>query len=238
MRLMIVDDEYFAIQGILDGVNWDVLQFREILQAGTYAQAVEQLQKQPVDIVLCDIEMPDESGLELIAWINRHCPDTECLILSCNDEFDFARRAVQLNCLDYILKPVRFDYLTEVLASAVQTVAEKRQQAVLEDYGKFYVEHRFAPEKGDNGCGGHGGGVRQSSPVGRSERLATCQYGVCQPGSSHPLIQEAVWTDGHGLYSPEAHDDGGGAAARQEDDDHNGVGLRGIWQLLVFYGAV
>ncbi len=147
MRLMIVDDEYFAIQGILDGVNWDVLQFREILQAGTYAQAVEQLQKQPVDIVLCDIEMPDESGLELIAWINRHCPDTECLILSCHDEFDFARRAVQLNCLDYILKPVRFDYLTEVLARAVQTVAEKRQQAVLEDYGKFYVESIASPRK-------------------------------------------------------------------------------------------
>ena len=40
--------------------------------------------------------MPDESGLELIAWVNEHRPDTECIILSCHDEFDFARQAVKL----------------------------------------------------------------------------------------------------------------------------------------------
>lgn len=147
MRLMIVDDEYFAIQGILDGVNWELLRFSEVLQAGSYTQAVKLMQEKPADIVLCDIEMPDESGLELIAWINEHYPDTECLILSCHDEFDFARRAIQLNCLDYILKPVRFDFLTEVLAKAIGTVKEKRQQSLLEDYGKIYVETIASPKK-------------------------------------------------------------------------------------------
>lgn len=150
MRLMIVDDEYFAIQGIMDGVNWDVLGFEEVLQAGSYAQAVERLEKQPVEVLLCDIEMPDESGLELIAWVNGHYPDTECIILSCHDEFDFARRAVQLKCMDYILKPVRFDFLTEVLARAMKTVAEKRKQTVLEGYGKLYVENIAQSRKKDS----------------------------------------------------------------------------------------
>ena len=53
MRLLIVDDEYFAIRGIMDGVNWEVLQFDEILQAGSYGQAVELLERQPVEILLC-----------------------------------------------------------------------------------------------------------------------------------------------------------------------------------------
>lgn len=140
MRLLIVDDEYFAIQGIMDGVNWEVLQFDEILQAGSYGQAVELLERQPVEILLCDIEMPDESGLELIEWVNGHYPDTECIILSCHDEFDFARQAVRLKCLDYILKPVRYEFLTEVLGKAIETVEKKHRQSALEDYGKLYVE--------------------------------------------------------------------------------------------------
>lgn len=41
MRLLIVDDEYFARQGIMDGVNWEVLEFEEVLQAGSYGEAVE-----------------------------------------------------------------------------------------------------------------------------------------------------------------------------------------------------
>ena len=41
MRLLIVDDEIFAIEGIKAGVNWDVLDFSEVLTANSYAQAVE-----------------------------------------------------------------------------------------------------------------------------------------------------------------------------------------------------
>ncbi|MDE7351516.1 MAG: AraC family transcriptional regulator [Acetatifactor sp.] len=150
MRLLIVDDEYFAIQGIMDGVNWEVLQFDEILQAGSYGQAVELLERQPVEILLCDIEMPDESGLELIEWVNGHYPDTECIILSCHDEFDFARQAVRLKCLDYILKPVRYEFLTEVLGKAMETVEKKHRQSALEDYGKLYVESIAQSRKKDS----------------------------------------------------------------------------------------
>lgn len=150
MKLLIVDDEIFAIQGILDGVNWGVLGFEEILQAQSYGQAVELLEKTAVDIILCDIEMPDESGLELIAWVNEHRPDTECIILSCHDEFDFARQAVKLKCLDYILKPVRYDFLTEVLRKAMSAAEEKNRQAVLTNYGQIYIEKIVQPHKEDN----------------------------------------------------------------------------------------
>lgn len=139
MRLLIVDDEIFAIQGIMDGVNWEVLEYEEVLQANSYAQAVELLSKKAIDVVLCDIEMPDESGLELIEWINENQPDTECIILSCHDEFDFARQAVKLKCMDYILKPVRYDFLTNILKQANETALERKRQSMLKDYGKLYI---------------------------------------------------------------------------------------------------
>ena len=149
MRLLVVDDEYFAVQGIMDGVNWEVLPYDDILQAGSYTQAVEQMEKKPVDVLLCDIEMPDESGLELVTWVNEHWPDTQCIILSCHDEFDYARQAVQLKCLDYILKPVRYELLTQVLQRAAQTVEENRHQKTLSDYGQRYIDRLTAEKKKD-----------------------------------------------------------------------------------------
>ena len=147
MRLMVVDDEYFAIQGILEGVNWDVLPYEDVLTAGSYTQAVEILSDSPVDVLLCDIEMPDESGLELVAWVNEHSPDTECVILSCHDEFDYARQAIALKCLDYVLKPVRYEALTQVLCRTAELVEKKRHQKTLWDYGQKYIDRISAENK-------------------------------------------------------------------------------------------
>lgn len=141
MRLMIVDDEMFAVSGILAGVNWEVLDYGEILKAYSYAQAVEQLEKKAVDVLLCDIEMPDESGLDLVEWINEHQPETVCVILSCHDDFEYARQAVQLQCFDYVLKPTRYDHLTDILRKAGEEVEKNKHQKVLEGYGRQYIDN-------------------------------------------------------------------------------------------------
>ncbi len=140
MKLLIVDDEMFAVQGILDGVSWDQLSFDVILKAYSYTQAVEAFQGSFVDVLLCDIEMPDGSGLDLVDYVNRHSPGTQCVILSCHDEFDFARRAVKLNCLDYVLKPVRYDVLTGILKNAIAAAEERSRRTMMESLGRQYVD--------------------------------------------------------------------------------------------------
>ena len=70
MNLLIVDDEQFAIQGMLDGVNWELLGFDRVFTAGSYDEAVGIVRKTYVDILLSDIEMPGESGLKLIEYMN------------------------------------------------------------------------------------------------------------------------------------------------------------------------
>lgn len=155
MRLIVVDDEYFARQGIMDGVNWDILGFEEVLQAGNYIEAVDifegiKAQNKHIDLVLCDIEMPGESGLDLINWINDHSPETKSIILSCHDEFDFARKAIGLKCLDYVLKPVKYDKLTEVLMKAKHSVEESYRQSVLKNYGRIYIDNITQARKGES----------------------------------------------------------------------------------------
>lgn len=142
MKLLIVDDEYFAVQGVLDGVNWELLAFDEVLAAYSYTQAVEVFEKTEVEILLCDIEMPDESGLDLVEWVNANSPQTVCIILSCHSEFDFARQAVQLECMDYVLKPVRYEVLTGVLGKAKEQVEKSRHRSMMENYGQLYLNQK------------------------------------------------------------------------------------------------
>ena len=72
MNLLIVDDEMFAIQGILDDVPWEQLKFDNIYTANSYAQAVNIFRSHKVDILLCDIEMPMGNGLDLVQWVRGH----------------------------------------------------------------------------------------------------------------------------------------------------------------------
>ncbi|OYO41027.1 hypothetical protein CG709_21350, partial [Lachnotalea glycerini] len=64
MNLLIVDDEIYAIQGILDSVNWDRLDFDNIFTANSYSQALNIFQNEKVAILVCDIEMPYGTGLD------------------------------------------------------------------------------------------------------------------------------------------------------------------------------
>ncbi len=139
MRLLIVDDEPIAVQGIIEGVDMDRLGFDEVFSAGSYAEAVQILSERQIDLAICDIEMPDENGISLLEWINSHSPDTETIILSCHDEFNYARQAMHLRCLEYVLKPVRYEVLTEVLERVIKLIGEKRRQNVMTEYGRQYI---------------------------------------------------------------------------------------------------
>ncbi len=153
MKLLIVDDEYYAVQGVLDGVNWEMLPFEEVLTAGSFTEAVEIMSEKQVDVLLSDIEMPDESGLFLIEWVNQNSPDTLSLIMSCHDEFDYARQAITLRCFEYLLKPIRYEKLTEVLKRAAEAVDKRHEARTLSGYGKIYIgnisKEKEAPVKED-----------------------------------------------------------------------------------------
>lgn len=140
MKLLMVDDEIFALKGILDSVDWSVLAFEEILTATSYGQAVNLFRQHEIAILICDIEMPMGNGLELVEWVNRNSPDTECIILSCHDEFDIVKQAVSLRCMDYVLKPVDPAELAELLEKAKEKYNHAKEQTLYVDYGKRYME--------------------------------------------------------------------------------------------------
>lgn len=142
MNILLVDDEILAIEAICAKAPFEKYGITEVLTANSMHQAVELLQKKPVDMILCDIEMPNGSGLELLEWINQQYPDMVKMILSCHNEFEFARQAVELSCCQYLLKPATGEVLDKALAKAAGQVMDRLTDSRLKKLGEEYA-HKF-----------------------------------------------------------------------------------------------
>jgi two-component system response regulator YesN len=118
-RLLIADDEPKIRKGLASLLPWSDLGFSEILFAANGKEAVNQTIVNQPDLCLLDICMPQMNGLEFVAAIRREAPDMICIIVSGHDEFEYAKRALQLGVLDYILKPVQEEALQTTVLKAL-----------------------------------------------------------------------------------------------------------------------
>ncbi len=140
MNLLIVDDEMIAIKAILDGVKWEHMDIDKIYTANSAVQARKILTKDKIDILLCDIEMTPEDGISLVRWIREYYNSIECIFITCHADFNFAREAIKLNSFDYLLKPVSYDKLEEILHKVIDKIHDKMNQSKVMQYGEIYLK--------------------------------------------------------------------------------------------------
>ena len=62
MKLLIVDDEELTRTGLISSIDWDSLGITEILQADDGVNGLEMARLYKPEIILCDVEPPDEGG--------------------------------------------------------------------------------------------------------------------------------------------------------------------------------
>ncbi|HTG67832.1 MAG TPA: response regulator, partial [Candidatus Udaeobacter sp.] len=138
-KLLIVDDEWFAVEGIKSGVDWGSLGFTDIYEAHNVDQAKARLAQTEVDVILCDIEMPGQNGIELAEWVRKQFPSIPIIFLTCHADFTYAQQAIHLGSFDYLLKPVDFDVLKLTVNKALdQQLEVKRDKQQNEIYLKYY----------------------------------------------------------------------------------------------------
>lgn len=108
MNVLIIDDQPDVVAGIHSGINWDALSIRQVFCANDIIRAREILSNNSVDIMLCDIEMPLGSGLELYEWVAEHFPEIKCIFLTSHEDFSYAQKALQLGGFDYLIQPAPY----------------------------------------------------------------------------------------------------------------------------------
>lgn len=114
MKIMVVDDEPIILGGIVAMVRecWEDAWIEE---AADGFEALERLQTFKPDLLISDVNMPEMTGLELIEETKRRGYCDRYVILTGYDEFEYARQAVRLGVMDYLLKPVQTNELQSVL---------------------------------------------------------------------------------------------------------------------------
>lgn len=127
MNVILVDDEEVAVNALKRRVDWKKYGIDEVYIAYSMKQAQELFREKVIDVMLSDIEMPQGNGLDLYEWVKAYYPTVECIYVTCHPEFDYMRKALQLGSADYILKPIDYEELDEILLQLVERLRRQRR---------------------------------------------------------------------------------------------------------------
>ena len=125
-KLLIIDDEE-QIRSLLIDLLGEVYDCRE---AGSAEDALTALQKETFDLVISDIDMGGMSGLELVPRVHSLSPDTVVVMISGNQDIEFAIRALRVGAFDYISKPIDIRHVEASVERALkhsELLREKRR---------------------------------------------------------------------------------------------------------------
>lgn len=136
MKLLVVDDQIHVAEGIAQGIDWESCGFSQVFCAYSAVEAKQYLMLYGIDVMLCDIEMPYESGLDLLRWVNEQGISVKSIMLTAHAEFKFAQQAIKLGSMDYILQPAPYEDIKNAVLKAVEEIRKKRVRDSLRDIGK------------------------------------------------------------------------------------------------------
>ncbi len=133
MNVLVIDDQRQVVDSICAGLKWDNLGVQHVYGAYSAKEAKQIIQTFQIDILLSDIEMPEENGLELFAWTREQGYDIDCIFLTSHADFNYAKEAIRLGSVDYILQPARFE---EIEAGLKKHVKEREERIYLKELKK------------------------------------------------------------------------------------------------------
>lgn len=133
MKLLIVDDQLATLKGLAREIDWEQIGITEVNAAQNAMEARLAFREGAPDIMLCDIEMPVENGIDLCRWVRAQEYQTKVIFLTCHSEFTYAQDAISLGAIDYILQPAPYEKILAVVHKAIMAVQEagKQQEALV-----------------------------------------------------------------------------------------------------------
>ena len=114
--ILVVDDE----NGIRQSFNMVFKDRFNVLLAENGKQAEDLLTKNPVDLILLDILLPDINGLDLLERLKALDPNPEVIMVTAVKEIQSAVRAVKLGAYEYIIKPFLVDDVINIINRALE----------------------------------------------------------------------------------------------------------------------
>ena len=130
LNIIIVEDKILTAKHLATIVDWEELGFNVSAVLYNGKSAKDYIDKNPVDCILCDIELPYITGLELAKYVHENYPHIKVSLISAFRNFEYAQEAMNYNIVNYITKPIVYDSFI----NSVITLRDKALSAVKHDF--------------------------------------------------------------------------------------------------------
>ena len=139
-KILVVDDEKLIRWSVRQKLNeWDL----DVVEAEDGGEALQVFPREEPDLVILDVNLPDEKGTELLKQFRNAVPDLPVVMVTAYGSIDDAVSAMRSGAYDFITKPIDFLKLQNTIQNALETVSLKKEVA----YYKEKEQERSVPGK-------------------------------------------------------------------------------------------
>ena len=131
LKVFLVEDEAVIRYGLRDKIPWEQYGFRFVGEAADGEMALPMIRKTRPDVLITDIKMPFMDGLSFSKIVSEEFPKTKIVIISGYDDFEYARKAIEVGVDQYLLKPITRLTLKKTLLELKEKI---EQDMVQNDY--------------------------------------------------------------------------------------------------------
>lgn len=127
-KLMLVDDESEIREGLREVVDFQSLGFDVVGEASNGLAGLQMAEQLSPDLIITDIRMPLMNGMTMCRQIRSILPTAQFIILSGYDDFEYARQAIEVKALGYLLKPISAGEFVQMLKQARNSLDEAARE--------------------------------------------------------------------------------------------------------------
>ena len=150
-KVFLVEDESIVREGLRDNIPWGQYGFEFAGEASDGEIALSRIREVRPDVLITDIRMPFMDGLSLCRIVRNELPDIKIIILSGYNDFEYARKAIEVGVERYLTKPVTRKAMAKELAELSEKLDEERHRddylfkyrEEIREYEQFRVRHFF-----------------------------------------------------------------------------------------------
>lgn len=127
-KVVVIDDKPLIRRSLIETIQWEVLGCEIAGEAENGLEAKEVIRKVKPHLIISDIKMPGLDGLSLTEFVKEFLPDTKVIIITGYQEFEYAKKAIQLGVCDLVLKPIDNGAMEVIIQKAIDSIREQLQK--------------------------------------------------------------------------------------------------------------
>ena len=129
MKILICDDDISTVSVLEHQIDWEKKGIDKVLTAYNGKAAIEIVKEERPELVICDIGMPQVSGIEVLKYIHQNGILCAFSFLTSYESFSYAQEAIRYGAVNYLTKPFELDDVEEAVGSMIDYVLAEMEKS-------------------------------------------------------------------------------------------------------------